>query len=142
MHVRDAEFGNDVLEIADLLHRRAGSKTTAHLCRSRVDQAVKRARGRRQGFCAALVAVDGDKIRGFLFAQERFEFDLYPNQRVAEVLYLVGGHRSALPLLRRLRAMTKLRIHVEAVGALARPRAMARLLRPLSPQPVSIVYQV
>ena len=142
MEVRQAQFGNDVLEIAALLHRRARGKTTEHLCRSRVDQCIRRSMQRRQGFRAALVAVGGDTIRGFLYAEERNLFDLLPRMRVVEVAFLVGSHGAARPLLTRLRAMTKLRIHVQAVGLLVRPRAFSRLLRSLDPQAVAVVYEV
>ena len=139
MTVRPARFGNDVLEIADLLYRMAHGKTTEHLCRSRVDQCVKRSRGNGPGLRSALVATDADTIHGFLYAEERQLFDLYPNVRVVEVPFLVGSHGSALPLLTRLREMTKLRIWVQNM---TRQRAFARLLRPLDPEQVAVVYQV
>ena len=142
MTIRPASFGNDVLEIADLVHRVARGKTTAHLCRSRVDQCVKRSKSRGQGLRVALVATEGDTIRGFLYAEERNLFDLCPNVRVIEVPFLVGSHGAAVPLLTRLRDMTKLRIHVLSLGLIRRPQVFRRLLRPLDPQAVAVVYQV
>ena len=139
MVVRPAGFGNDVLAIADLIEDLAKGKTTAHLCRSRVDQCVKRSHWNVPGFCAALVATEREKIHGFLYAEERQLYDLCPNVRVVEVPFLVGSHGSALPLLRHLRAMTKLRIWVQNMQ---RQRAFARLLRPLDPEQVAVVYQV
>ena len=139
MIVRSAEFGNDVLAIADLLHVMVNGKTTEHLCRSRVDQCVKRSRGHGPGLRAALVAAESDKIHGFLYAEERQLFDLCPNVRVVEVPFLVGGGGVAVPLLTRLREMTKLRIWVQNM---TRQRAFARLLRPLDPEQVAVVYQV
>ena len=139
MTVRSAGFGNDVLEIADLIYLVAQGKTTEHLCRSRVDQCVKRSRGQGQGLRAALVATEGEKIHGFLYAEERQLFDLCPNVRVVEVPFLVGSHGAAVPLLTRLREMTKLRIWVQNIQ---RQRAFARLLRPLDPEQVAVVYQV
>ena len=139
MEVRPAAFGNDVLEVSSLLHQAARGKTTEHLCRSRVDQCVKRSTARGQGLRVALVAVEGDTIRGFLYAEERHLFDLCPNVRVVEVPFLVGGGGVAVPLLTRLREMTKLRIWVQNM---TRQRAFARLLRPLDPEQVAVVYQV
>ena len=139
MIVRPAQFGNEVLAIADLIYALAKGKTTAHLCRSRVDQCVKRSLWHGQGLRAALVASEGDKILGFLYAEERQLFDLCPNVRVVEVPFLVGSHGAALPLLTRLREMTKLRIWVQNMQ---RQRAFARLLRPLDPEQVAVVYQV
>ena len=139
MIVRPAGFGNDVLAISDLLHGLGKGKTTEHLCRSRADQCVKRSRGHGPGLRAALVAADGAKIQGFLYAEERQLFDLCPNVRVVEVPFLVGCHGVAMPLLTRLREMTKLRIWVQTMQ---RQRAFARLLRPLGPEQVAVVYQV
>ena len=79
------------------------------------------------------------KYTDFLYAEERQLFDLCPNVRVVEVPFLVGSHGAALPLLTRLRAMTKLRIWVQNMQ---RQRAFARLLRPLAPEQVAVVYQV
>ena len=85
------------------------------------------------------MATEGENIRGFLYAEERQLFDLCPNVRVVEVPFLVGSHGAAVPLLTRLREMTKLRIWVQNM---ARQRAFARLLRPLDPEQVAVVYQV
>ena len=142
MTVRPAAFGNDVLAVAEIINRKARGKTTEHVCRSRVDQCVKRARGHRPGLRAALVAVEGDKIRGFLYAEERNLLDICPNVRVVEIPFLVGSHGSAVPLLKRLREMTHLRIHVLSLGLLHRPRAFRRLLHSLEPEAVAVVYQV
>ena len=142
MVVRPAAFGNDVLEVSALLHQAASGKTTAHLCRSRVDQCVKRSQVRGQGFRSTLVATEGDTMRGFLYAEERHLFDLCPNVRVIEVPFLVGSHGAAVPLLTRLREMTKLRIHVFSLGLIRRPQVFQRLLRSLDPQAVAVVYQV
>ena len=139
MIVRAAGFGNEVLAIADLIFRLAKGKTTEHLCRSRVDQCVKRSRMNGPGLRVALVATEGEKIHGFLYAEERQLFDICPNVRVVEVPFLVGSHGSALPLLTRLREMTKLRIWVQNMS---RQRAFTRLLRPLAPEQVAVVYQV
>ena len=139
MIVRPAAFGNDVLAIADLIYGLAKGKTTEHLCRSRADQCVKRSRGHGPGLRAALVATDGEEIHGFLYAEERQLFDLFPNVRVVEVPFLVGSHGAAVPLLTRLREMTKLRIWVQNMQ---RQRSFARLLRPLDPEQVAVVYQV
>ena len=139
MIVRSAGFGNDVLAVADLIYGLANGKTTEHLCRSRVDQCVKRSRSNGPGLRVALVVTEGEKIRGFLYAEERQLFDLCPNVRVVEVPFLVGSHGAAVPLLTRLREMTKLRIWIQNMQ---RQRAFARLLRPLSPESVAMVYQV
>ena len=142
MEVRAAAFGNELLDVAALLHRAARGKTTERICRSRVDQCVKRFKARRAGLRAALVAAEGDTIRGFLYAEERNLFDLCPNVRVVEVQFLVGSHGAALPLLRELRRMTRLRIHVLSFGMIRRPEAFRRLLRPLGPQAIGVIYQV
>ena len=144
MTVRPAAFGNDVLAVAELINRKARGKTTERICRSRVDQCVKRARWRQQpGLRAALVAVEqDDTIRGFLYAEERNLFDLCPNMRVVEVSFLVGGHGAAVPLLKKLREMTRKRIHVLSLGLLHRPLVFRRLLRSLEPEAVAVVYQV
>ena len=145
MTVRPAAFGNDVINAADVLFRKARGKTTARICRSRVDQCIRRARARGQGFRAALVAVDGgdaSTVRGFLYAEERQLFDLCPNVRVVEVPFLAGSHGAAVPMLKRLREMTKARIMIQSWAMVARPAALRRLLRPLSPQQVAVVYQV
>lgn len=142
MTVRSAHFGRDVLEAADLLFRRAKGKSTEHLCRSRVDQCVKRSKARGKGLRVALAAVDGDVFRGFLYAEERQMFDICPNIRIVEVPFLVGSHGAGLALLTRLRTMTHARIHVLSTSILHRPAALRRLLKPLSPEPVAVVYEV
>ena len=141
MTIRDARFA-DVLEIADLLYQRSKGKTTEHLCRSRVQQAVKRARVSRKIFCRALVADADGKIRGFLYAEERNLFDLCPDIRVVEVPFLVSRHGAAIKMLRHLRSSTSKRILVQGVAFLGRQRAFARLLRPLDPETFAVVYQV
>ena len=142
MDVRQAGFGNDVIEVADLIHGMARGKTTAHLCRSRVDQCVKRSRMRSPGLRVALVATTGEKIHGFLYAEERQLFDLCPNVRVVEVPFLVGRRGAAVPMLTRLREQTKLRIWVQSLAMLHNPQSFERLLRPLDPEQVAVVYQV
>ena len=141
MTVRPAQFP-DVLPIADIIYRRSRGKSTEHLCRSRVDQCIKRSRGRAQGFRRALVAEDGGGIRGFLFAEERNMFDLCPNVRAVEVPFLVGSTGAAVPLMRELRGLTKLPILVISWGMLTRPLAVKRLLRPLRAQAVGVIYQL
>ena len=133
-----------MLAAAELLERRGGKKTTAHLCRSRVDKCVKRSVAKGAGLRVALVAVDGnEKVRGFLYAQESNFFDLCPNIRAVEVLFLVGSHGAAVPLLTRLRSMTNQRILVQSWALLKhRPRAFRRLLRSLGPEPVAVTYQL
>ena len=130
MIVRPAAFGNEVLAIADLIYGLAKGKTTTHLCRSRVDQCVKRSLRHGPGLSAALVATEGDKIHGFLYAEERQLFDLFPNVRVVEVPFLVGGGGVAVPLLTRLREMTKLRIWVQNYAATAGIRSAVATARP------------
>ena len=88
------------------------------------------------------MAVEADRILGYLYAEERHLFDLIPNIRVVEVTFLVGGHGAAVPLLRWLRGKTRLRIFVPSFGLLHRPTAFQRLLRPLEPEPVAVVYQI
>lgn len=143
MMVRPAQFGNEVLKIADLMCDKAKGRTELHLCRSRADQLVKRSKATRaRGFRAALVAIDDTIVRGFLYAEERHLFDLFPHTRVVEVPFLVGGHGAALPLLTRLREMTKLRILVQSTRLVNRPQAFERLLRPLHPQKIAVTFQV
>ena len=130
----------EVMAIADLVTERAKGKVTDHTARSRVQACVLRSIQRSKQFRAALVAVHGDRVVGFVYAEEANLFDLCHNIRVAEVRFLVGA--GAVYLMKRLRAMTKLRIHVCVWALLGRPAVFRRLLRSLAPEPVAIIYQV
>ena len=142
VQIREAGYGNDVLEIAELLCARAGSKTDPHICRSRVTQMVSRSKKMKKVFSRALVAEKGSQIVGFLYAEERAAFDLVPKTAFIELSYLFGGKGCALPLLRRLRAETRKRILVQSWAILSNMRSMERLLRPLRPQVVGRIYQL
>ena len=141
MTIRPATLaGTEVMAIADLITARAKDKTTGRIARSRVHACVLRSIKRSKQFRAALVAVKGDTIVGFAYAEERNLFDLCHNIRVVEVHFLIGT--GAVALLTRLRAMTKLRIHVACWALLSRPKVFRRLLRSLDPEPVGVIYQV
>ena len=141
MDIRDAQF-SDVLPLAEMLHRRSKSKTSSHLCRSRIDQFIKRARVPKKHFVRALVAHDGDTLRGFLYAEERQLFDLCPDIRVVEVAFLFGGHGAAVPLLQNLRKQTVKRILIEANAWLGRPGALKRLIHRLGPREFAVIYEL
>ena len=132
--------GPEVMAIAELITARAKEKTTGRIARSRVHQCVLRSIQKSQQFRAALVAVRGDKIVGFAYAEERNLFDLCHNMRVVEVHFLIGT--GAVALLKRLRGMTKLRINIACWALLARPKVFRRLIRALDPEPVGVIYQV
>lgn len=142
MTVREAAF-DDTLEIAELLFRKAKGKTTEHLCRSRVHQAIKRSLTVRTHLCKALVATEeGHGIRGFLYCEERLLFDLLPNMRVIEVPFLVGSHGAGVALLKRLRSLTVKRILVEHVAWYGSTDAFRRLLSELRPRRFATTFEL
>ena len=130
----------EVMAIADLFTDRAKGKMTGHTVRSRVHACILRSIKQSKQFRAALVAVRGGSVVGFVYAEEANLFNLCHNIRVVEVHFLVGS--GAVQLMKRLRARTKLRIHVCGWALLNRPAAFRRLLRALAPEPVGVVYQV
>ena len=130
----------EVMAISDLFTDCAKGKVTGHTVRSRVHACILRSVQRSKQFRAALVAVRGDDIVGFVYAEEANLFSLCHNIRVVEVHFLIGS--GAVPLMKRLRAMTKLRIHVCSWALMGRPAVFRRLLRALAPEPVAVVYQV
>ena len=141
IEIREAAFGNDVIEVADLVLSHCNEKSTAHVCRSRVYECVKKSI--RTGLHSfALVAHKDGKLVGFCYAEERPAFGLWVNVEMMEVHFLVGGSGSGLPLLRHLRANTKKRILVPSWSLLGNMKSLNRLLRPLTPQLMAELYQI
>ena len=126
MQVRDAVH-TDVQDIAELLERHCRGKAELAVCRSRAGTAVKLAR-RPSSQAEALVVERGNAIEGFLFARPEEAWELLTHVRFMYIYFLVGTH-AARPLLRELRARTKMRLVLNTWNAIASDRALTRLLR-------------
>ena len=131
-----------LLEAAELMHSKTGDKSTLHLCRSRVDQCIRMSKRAKGFFCKSLVAVNGDRMDGFLFAEERNAFDLTPDIRWIEVRFLIGRNGVGIHLLKALRAMTKKRILIANWGMLHKKDVFRRMLRPLDGEEVAAIFQI
>ena len=143
MEVREAKFGNDVIDIGGLLNDKCKGKSNIRICRSRADLCVKRSVRSKGFFCKCLVAEREGDIIGFLYAEERQFFDLIPTVRLVEVHFLVGSGGCAVRLLKRLRQMTVQRILILHWGIAGRsPKSFERLIKTLGPQQVAAAYQI
>ena len=142
MIVRPAAFGNEVLQVAELLEHAARGKSSIEICRSRADACILRSRKKTKMFHAALVSsfTEESEAMGFLYASERGAFDLCPGISFVEVLYLCG--RGGRELLEHLRTLTAKRILVQSWRLFGRMESFERLIRPLQPQEMGRVYQI
>ena len=143
MEIRDTNFGNDILRVSELLEQKTRGKSNPHICRSRIDQCVKRSKLSKGIFCKALLAEEKGKVIGFLYAEERNAFDLIPKMRFIEVHFLIGGNGAAVPLLKNLRELTNQRILIQNWGMISgRMKPFKRLIGALDPQQVAVTYQI
>jgi len=123
--VRDATFA-DLQAVTELIQRQAGTRTTIEIARSRAGTAIRLGQNRKAGDIC-LVAVRGETVVGWLYAQEIAAFDLCKGIRLMYVPFLIGQAR---PLLRGLRERTRLRILLPVYDGVTKPSAaLTRLLK-------------